>query len=406
MTPWTAEHPAWTHRFLPVTLPALRSMNARTPKIALLATAAVLLAFGIGALAQRFGGWPWPVPTAEKLEGVISDPARMGYGRFGNPPELGRGYIVWDPTAGHAHVPNARFTWRWTEYERGKVALHTNNIGLRRDVDTELQAPEGVARVLVVGDSHVDGFVDNDQNFCQLLEDRLGERAGGAPVEVLNGGVITSGPHNYVGHVERFYQLGLDLVVVVLYDGNDFLNAVTTAAIRGVIEIPPRSPEYLRQIEDLLALQPVQQGPNQARFFKEFPELREKALEEVRRQMRWLRHLSEKGGFDLLLVMLPSKFEIEWPQWSEAAVAEAAAVYLDVLGLVRADLDVNRELAESLVTALREDEFAVVDLREALETAVATRGKLYWDGDYHLSQAGHEVVAEVLLGPVRRALGR
>ncbi len=380
-------------------------MEARSKRIAAGTACALLLAFGVGALAQRFGGWPFRVPAAVRLEGVISDPSRMGQGRFGTPPELARtgatAYLTWDPTAGHVHVPNVRLVWPWPEYSRGKVRLRTNNLGLRRDEDTALLPPPGSARVLVVGDSHVDGFVDNDQGFCHLLEQRFAE--DGAPVEVLNAGVITSGPHNYVGHVERFFQHGLDLVVVVFYSGNDFLNAITTAALRGTAEIPPRSPEYMEQIERLLGVQPVQQGPNQAKLFLEFPQLGQEALAEVTKQMRWLRYLAGKGGFELLVVTLPTKFEIEWPSWSEAELAAAEAEYLGVLGLARADLAINRELTEALLAALRADDFAVLDLTDALRAA---GGKLYWDGDYHLSEAGHAVVAEALFAPLSERLER
>ncbi|NOT29735.1 MAG: SGNH/GDSL hydrolase family protein [Planctomycetes bacterium] len=338
---------------------------------------------------------------------MISDPSRMGQGRFGTPPELSRGgraaYIAWDPTAGHVHLPNVRLSWPWPEYQRGKVKLRTNNLGLRRDVDTELRPPDGGLRVLVVGDSHVDGFVDNDQTFCQRLEEQFNQRPGSAPVEILNAGVITSGPHNYVGHVERFFQLGLDLVVVVFYSGNDFLNTVTTAALRGVIEVPPRSPEYLAQVERALGVQPVQQGPNQARLFTEFPELREQALAEVQKQMRWLRYLAVKGDFELLVVTLPSKFEIEWPTWSAPQLAAAAADYLEVLGLQRSDLEVNRQLTALLLTALREDDFAVIDLTDPMRAA---GGKLFWDGDYHLSEAGHALVAQALFTPLAERLAR
>jgi lysophospholipase L1-like esterase len=374
-------------------------------RLAALSLSAVVLAFGLGALAQRFGGWPFPVPAAVRLEGAISDPSALGQGRFGTPPELARtgetAYLTWDPVAGHVHVPNARLNAPWPEYARGKVKLRTNNLGLRRDEDTALEPPPNVARVLVLGDSHVDGFVDNDESFCRLLERRLGE--AGRPSEVLNGGVITSGPHNYVGHVERFFHLGLDLVVVVLYSGNDFLNAVTTAAVRGSLAVPERSGEYLDQIERSFGVQPIQQGPNQARFFREFEALEGPAVAEVGKQMRWLRHLSEKGGFELLIAVLPSKFEIEWPSWPAERVAADEAAYLTPLGLARADLAVNRRMADELLSVLRADGLATLDLTEALRAA---GGKLFWDGDYHLSEAGHAVVAEALYAPLVERLAR
>lgn len=69
----------------------------------------------------------------------------------------------------------------------------------------------------------------------------------------------------------------------------------------------------------------------------------------------------------------------------------------------RSDLEVNRQLTALLLTALREDDFAVIDLTDPMRAA---GGKLFWDGDYHLSEAGHALVAQALFTPLAERLAR
>ncbi len=365
-----------------------------------LVTSAVLGAFAIGALLQRLGGWPFPGHAGPRLEflGTLADPTRTARGRF-FVPKVARGkkdLLRWHPVAGHVYVPHARLEWDWPEYERGTMHRRINNLGFCRDTAVTLDRPADTYRVLVTGDSHVAGFVDNDHNFCHLLEQKL-TAATGRRYEVLNAGVIASGPHNYAGQIERHYDMELDCVLVVVYGGNDFLNACSTAAVRGTLTYPERSPEELDAIERATDYTPVQQGANQAFLFGRYPDLRDRVEAEVRDQIRWIRTLTHRSNLELVIALLPTKDEVEWPRMTEDALRAAYAVTVDPLGMRADELRVNREMTVRLRDWLAEADFRAIDLHDPLTRA---GGKLFWDTDYHLATAGHRAVAEALVEPI------
>jgi hypothetical protein len=85
-----------------------------------------------------------------------------------------------------------------------------------RDRLRERPKPDGVYRILVLGDSVTFGYgVEAEQSFPRLLEDELAERAPAAGIEVLNFGV---GGYNPYTEVELFKDIGTryepDLVIV------------------------------------------------------------------------------------------------------------------------------------------------------------------------------------------------
>jgi GDSL-like lipase/acylhydrolase family protein len=95
-----------------------------------------------------------------------------------------RFYQVYDPLLGWRDRPGAEVTFRRREYE---VAVHINGMGFRDTERGYLPAP-GVFRVLVLGDSFVEGYtVPMDRTVTKVLESRL-DRPG-CRTEVLNAAV-------------------------------------------------------------------------------------------------------------------------------------------------------------------------------------------------------------------------
>ena len=76
-------------------------------------------------------------------------------------------------------------------------------------------------RILALGDSFAFGVVPYRYNYLTLVEERL--KVGGAEVEVLNAGVPSTGPRDYL---ELFVREGLalqpDAVLLSFFIGNDF----------------------------------------------------------------------------------------------------------------------------------------------------------------------------------------
>ncbi|MDP3510405.1 MAG: SGNH/GDSL hydrolase family protein [Candidatus Melainabacteria bacterium] len=89
-----------------------------------------------------------------------------------------------DPEIGTVHMTNKSITWRKEGYARSY--LHSN--GLRESGITEAK-PAGVYRIVLLGDSQVEGIqVALEDTAGQLLEKRL-TKILGRPVQVLNFGV-------------------------------------------------------------------------------------------------------------------------------------------------------------------------------------------------------------------------
>ena len=56
---------------------------------------------------------------------------------------------------------------------------------------------------MVLGDSHTEGVVHNEESFASVLEGLLQDTPGWEESEVLNAGVGTTGPRGYLGQLRR-----------------------------------------------------------------------------------------------------------------------------------------------------------------------------------------------------------
>src|SRR5207248_2046133 len=109
------------------------------------------------------------------------------------------------------------------DHPGGSFRFRTNNLGLRRDVDTAIDKPPELFRVLMLGESQTEGYVNNEESFPTLLEARLAGQLSpiGRRAEVLNAGV---GGYKPTLELQRFQVRGAPLrpdLVVVFVAGND-----------------------------------------------------------------------------------------------------------------------------------------------------------------------------------------
>lgn len=107
-------------------------------------------------------------------------------------------------------------------YHENQNLVVTNNLGFH---DRERQATNDNYRILVLGDSFVEGRqVKTESLFTTRLENKL--TAGGVRAEVLNGGVEGTGtPYQYVLWQEFFAPaIKVDHVVLCFFMGNDLID--------------------------------------------------------------------------------------------------------------------------------------------------------------------------------------
>ena len=139
-------------------------------------------------------------------------------------------YYVAHPILGHVHKPNATRVTAVPEHPDGQVTFRTNAAGFRNSREFAVPKPPHTFRVLVVGDSHTDGVVDNSEGFgdglARHLDVAFAEHRISDHIDVINGGTGYWGPAQYGQAFSVWAHLEPDACVVMLFEGNDLLDAV------------------------------------------------------------------------------------------------------------------------------------------------------------------------------------
>lgn len=129
-----------------------------------------------------------------------------------NPPTL-----VEDPVTEHALLPGitTRYVSPEGEFD-SRVTISSQGL---HDRAYALDRPPGTYRIVVVGDSLVEGLhVPLDQTFPKLLERRLNAGRAGVRFEVLNAGISGLSPVlEYLGIRDRFLRFHPDLVLLCFF---------------------------------------------------------------------------------------------------------------------------------------------------------------------------------------------
>lgn len=356
-----------------------------------------------------------------------------------------------EPTVGYEHAPGIDESVRLAARPSGSFRFRTNDLGLRRDDDTPVRKMPGTRRVLVLGDSHTDGYVDNGESFASLLEPRL---ATTVPVEVLNAGVVGYSPaQEYLWYDVRGAALDPDVVVLMLYAGNDVAELAdpskpgvdpstgralpATGRGSGGVAGPGRFGPHdrLDQVRVVAwaraairfgPLAPLWRGLGLPGAVHELGDFRTETLAAVLRTCHgcfWQslqqaaraerhpertrddvarlaaiavtldRRVRADGG-RLVVAVLPTRAQVE----PERARGEQRRV-AELLGLAPASLGFEDEVVGALVSRLGDAGMTVVSLLAPLRQA-ATTAEQYYARDWHLGPAGHRTVAAALEGAI------
>jgi hypothetical protein len=346
------------------------------------------------------------------------------------------------PVLGYEHNVSIEMPIAVAGHPRGRFLFRTNNLGLRRSSDTAARAEPGRSRILVLGDSQADGYVDNEETFSTLLEQRLSVDSH-PPPEVLNAGVTGYSPaQQYLWYQVRGSALSPALVISLVSLGNDVaeLGDPTKPSARGDDErsrewTAPETPGPGRAVSDrsriLLLLRhslrslPISgvlndagvpifdsraggvpigtltailrechgcfwQHLQQVLYARDDPRQFDRDLRAVSDVLVRLAEALRADGGRTLVALLPTRMDVE----PERAAPELTPI-TRLLGLGAADLEVQNRVALSLEAALTRAGVPVVSLLGSLR-ASAARGPLYYDRDWHLTPLGHVVVAEAL----------
>ncbi len=275
----------------------------------------------------------------------------------------------------------------WRGHPDGKWRLRTNSLGLRNDVEPAAERPQ--LRVLLTGDSHVEGVGNNDEGLAYALERRL---SSDRTAEVLNAAKAGYSLYNHLGVLERFLELGLapDVFVIVFYGGNDFVDALPLHHYFGRT-VPPSDAATLAADVERFERFPsgaYWQAYRQLQYFARWPEEKRPAFDACVAVTGALAGLCDERGIQLVIVYLPAFLDAQ-PGRYDAPRAQIRAA----TGLTVEDECLGSRLAEHWIEAVRDLGIDVLDLRRPI---AESRDTLYWPKDHHLNPAGHRLVAELL----------
>lgn len=302
-------------------------------------------------------------------------------------------YYLADTIAGHIHQPNFQKEFKWPEHPKGIMIQKTNNLGFKKDTDTKIEKAANTFRVLVTGDSHIDGVVYNSESYPNQLEELFNENiADSLTYEFINAGAGYYGPQNYFGVLKRFKELKPDMFIVTIYTGNDFLDAVRIENENGRLQVPERKDDYYY---DLWAVDEKYSGftgqlMNQVKFFKKFPGFKNTTISITQNYLTLIKEYCAENNIQLFIVLLPTKVDVE-PKTDEARINEVR----EILKFTTEDLTVNQTLTQELINWLKANNLKYVDLHENWKENSIDE-ELFWKADYHLNHNGHRRIAEII----------
>lgn len=294
----------------------------------------------------------------------------------------------WQARSYFARRPNLSLRRKLEEHPKGSWLLETNALGMRRAEDPAVVQPD--LRVLVVGDSHLDGLLNNEESFAAELERRLQRAHGGPSVEVLNAARGGFSLYSSLGTLERFLYLKPDLVIVGVSGNNDFTDLLQLGHIFDGDDVEFRLDSELKVLGAIAAeLRPaVSSGFGAMYYGKLHPQELEFGANRASAICLEMQSVARAAGAEVLFVFVPSPSTLRWRK-----EPNSFAEVRKILGLGAEHLLREQELAQGFIEGLRANGCRVLDLSVMLENEPDA---FFWRSNFHLNIAGHRMLADGL----------
>lgn len=291
-------------------------------------------------------------------------------------------WYEFDSHYGLVHKKNASRPMVWPEHPDGKFEMKTNNFGFRNDQSTLEKKAPNQKRIIIIGDSHIDGVVANSESVAAVLA------KNNPSWDVLNAGVGTTNPTHYLLMFTKNLNLQLDVAIVVIYIGNDLggMLAGTDQAFSN-----KRPPNYFSRLKKATADAPkaVWQGLNQSYLFQHFPEQKSLSIQLAVKRLQEIETLAGENQIQTRFLILPSKLEIEW-----ALDEKTLNSTTETLGLSKEKILEDIEfLKKNLIAEAAKQKLVVYDTSTYFKEQP---GEKFWKQDYHLNILGHKLLANFI----------
>jgi len=300
---------------------------------------------------------------------------------------------IYDPLCYFRYKPHYERRTQFPLHPDGGWWLRTNSRGLKGSREVLETRPN--LRILVAGDSHVDGFCADEETFARRLEDLLSTHAQG-PVESLNAGHAGYAFYQYVGSLELHMELRPHVFVLAVYTGNDFVESLVLRNYydgqldRELLTEPSR----FRALYPALSFGFIGQYLRQVLHFREHPANEQRAIETAVTACIEMADICRERGILFLPMIMPPAPEVQ-PAHIDVDLAAVARQ----LNLAPRDIFSVSRLTQQWTAALAAEGIEVLDPRPHLKAAPEP---LYWPEDYHLSVAGNAAIATWLAAEIEK----
>ncbi|MFT4843721.1 MAG: hypothetical protein ACI8UD_002900 [Planctomycetota bacterium] len=260
------------------------------------------------------------------------------------------------------------------------------------------------SRVILVGDSHLDGVVSTSDNLTTLLEDAA--TANGTPTAFLNAGCgFYSLWQSVLRACDLIQRYQPKVVVLVVFMGNDFIECDNQSMphlddeLRHQLALADPPPETtsarkkrVEMIEQYRLL--FWQGLNQAMYLMDHPDRLSVIASKAAHAIEHMEREAQAHNVQVLWALLPS-FDLAFPDYAKGLGKGVEAVV---------NSGAQRRMRDAFVAELTKRGSAIVDL----ETAFKDDGRALtlYAKDFHIYRDGHRVAADVLAPSIDKLLGR
>ena len=288
-------------------------------------------------------------------------------------------YFQKDSLAVAVHTPNIEKDELFAEHPSGRIRKQYNNKGfISAGITADVKIP-GTRRILFTGDSHTDGVVWTEENFCTFLQDTLNQ--ANPSVEILNAGSGFYSFENYKGVLQRNLYLQPDEFVIMVYTGNDFIENL-------FYDYHWYNPfQSIRQFRARLGwryqypLMYNSQSLAQILYFSFYPQQVQQALSIAKENLKTIDTLCRKNEIALKIVFIPSAFDVDAGYQQKIQKAYS---------FTNEELTVSRRLTTQLLQWCKASSISTVDLFNAMSP------DLFYQEDQHLNPAGNQKLARTL----------
>jgi len=279
---------------------------------------------------------------------------------------------TYDPELGWRLVAGiTKKDYQWCD----QLPATTNSAGWR-DAEHTLEKPNGVTRIVALGDSFTFGYgVDFGQRFTEFLEESMSR------AEVINMGVFAYGTDQEVRVYELYgRQYKPDIVILNVYLGND----IDDLRMKVIHSWP--KPYFVPESDGLRLVKPEQAW---SIFIRTHSYLAELLLQLLERGKRFSSMADELRDADMVKL-----FYALVGRLSAETTADNAKL-LVVLYYPRDATAEEQALYKNISRELSAQGHAVLDLHSVFNGLTAMTSALYLE-DGHLSPAGHRLAAEMI----------